>query len=366
MLRDIFVNVSILVSCLFIAHQFYHKYIVTLDSPRQIKALYGIGHAIMGIILMEFSISVSDELSVDLRGVPVMLSALYGGLGTSLLTSLLIALARMIMLGWTVDSFLTGATLLVLGLGCGLISQLKLKIWSKWLLMQLLGVVLVTTLIYVPMGLTVPLGTYALCWIGVLLGNIIANMSTLYLRKSNMLFQQYKEDSTKDPLTGLNNVRYFFHMLRRFASSAEQSNTRLAMLLVDIDHFKDINDSYGHPAGDYVLKEIGKLLSQSCRSYDVVSRNGGEEFSILLPGCSPERALEIAERVRAGVEKREFIVESGQHVQLTVSIGASIFEGTSMSVEKLIRITDQALYRAKRNGRNQICLLRLDGERATG
>lgn len=360
MLRDVFVDISILISCLFIAHQFNHKYTVTLASPLRIKVLFGFGHAILGIILIEFPIAISGAQFFDFRALPVMLSALYGGMSACLVTSATICVACLIAAGWQAESIGSALFILVLGIGCGLISYIKSGIWSKWLYMNLFGIAIATLLIYTVLPVKLPVRFYVYCFLGLSFGGLIAIMSTLYLRKSNQLFRQYEEDSTKDPLTGLNNVRYFFYMLDRFAADADRRRNGLAMLMVDIDFFKDINDTYGHPAGDFVLKEVGRVLSDNCRSYDVVSRNGGEEFSILLPGCTAEQALEIAERIRSGVEQRVFRLEDGQTMRLTVSVGVSVSKGQQLNAERLIRRTDEALYKAKRSGRNQVCLLELE------
>lgn len=125
--------------------------------------------------------------------------------------------------------------------------------------------------------------------------------------------------------------------------------------MIDIDFFKKVNDTYGHAEGDAVLRELGKILLKSCRSYDIVSRNGGEEFTILLLDCPEIQALQIAERVRYSVETHPFIMTNETQINITVSIGVSSYPEATNKIEKLLELADETLYIAKRTGRNKVC-----------
>jgi two-component system, cell cycle response regulator len=129
----------------------------------------------------------------------------------------------------------------------------------------------------------------------------------------------------------------------------------LTLLMVDVDHFKSINDSHGHLVGDAVLREIGSLLHASVRAVDVVARYGGEEFVIILPETPLEGALVFAERLRETIERHGFAGRGGAGLRLTASIGAATFPSPHVhSTEDLFARADEALYRAKSGGRNQV------------
>jgi diguanylate cyclase (GGDEF)-like protein len=128
----------------------------------------------------------------------------------------------------------------------------------------------------------------------------------------------------------------------------------LSVLLADLDHFKTVNDTYGHPYGDIVLKEVGKAFFRHCRSSDLCARYGGEEFAILLPETRVEEARLVAERLCAAVRKLKLSHSSGD-IQITTSFGVTCVDTTSpQSLEELLEQADHALYEAKHNGRNRV------------
>lgn len=176
-----------------------------------------------------------------------------------------------------------------------------------------------------------------------------------YVNSSNELYRIYKKDSTKDFLTGLNNARKFDNLLNDAMKNAVEKGEKLSLLMIDIDFFKKVNDTYGHAEGDIVLRELGKILLKSCRSYDIVSRNGGEEFTILLLDCPEIQALQIAERIRYSVETHPFIMTNETQINITVSIGVSSYPEATNKIEKLLELADKTLYIAKRTGRNKVC-----------
>jgi diguanylate cyclase (GGDEF)-like protein len=154
-----------------------------------------------------------------------------------------------------------------------------------------------------------------------------------------------------DGLTGLPNQRAVADSLKRTFAQASTTRSPLALLLLDLDHFKQINDQRGHAVGDQVLANVGAVLRSALRSRDFAGRNGGEEFAILLPDTEVPAALEIAERVRAAVAE---ISLPGSDVSVTVSIGVSGFPEHASTLDRLERLADAALYLAKRHGRNRI------------
>jgi len=157
-----------------------------------------------------------------------------------------------------------------------------------------------------------------------------------------------------DPLTGLFNRRYFLTRLHEEVQRARRQQSPLAVMMIDVDQFKQLNDRLGHLAGDVVLRLVGDVLRRSVRLFDVCARQGGDEFAILMPGSSPEHSRHIAERIRSGIEESRLPgVPSSDEVRLTASIGIAAFANTT--ADDLIDGADRALYAAKRQGRNRVC-----------
>jgi diguanylate cyclase (GGDEF)-like protein len=127
----------------------------------------------------------------------------------------------------------------------------------------------------------------------------------------------------------------------------------MSLLMMDIDHFKSINDRHGHPAGDKVLAAVGPRIRQAVRQEDLVGRMGGEEFAVLLPQCSRRQALQLAERIRASLERHAVALDDGHKIAATVSIGVTSV-ASAVTLDQLIAAADQALYCAKSSGRNRV------------
>lgn len=173
------------------------------------------------------------------------------------------------------------------------------------------------------------------------------------VRKLEASRELLREQASTDPLTHLKNRRAFGEIGHRYFALAKRHRHDLAMVMLDIDHFKEINDAYGHPAGDRVLVNIARTLTRSTRAGDTPARLGGEEFAILLPNTNRAGATLLAERIRLAVERKPFEVSSGS-VQVTTSIGVASFGGDApASLDQLIEFADKRLYQAKHAGRNR-------------
>ena len=169
-------------------------------------------------------------------------------------------------------------------------------------------------------------------------------------------FSSVKNMAIYDTLTGLHNRRYFEERLEVEAQKCFCSSTPLSLVMVDIDFFKKVNDTFGHTEGDQVLCKVSSLLKTSVRKKDIVARYGGEEFILILPEARLEESFVIAERIRRLVENTLFEVGKAQ-VNLTLSMGISNFPSHRVkSKEELMEMADQALYDAKRGGRNRVCI----------
>ena len=169
------------------------------------------------------------------------------------------------------------------------------------------------------------------------------------------LKEQFKKLATIDPLKELFNRRYFTEQADKEFIRAQRYKLSMALISIDIDHFKCINDNYGHPAGDKVLVAVSNQLQESLRQSDVLARIGGEEFSILLPETSSEDALVFAERIREAQNQLRISGDWPGEIQLSVSIGVSSYQVTDVEFDALFSRADKALYQAKNSGRNQVC-----------
>ncbi|NGZ28619.1 MAG: diguanylate cyclase [Magnetococcales bacterium] len=161
-----------------------------------------------------------------------------------------------------------------------------------------------------------------------------------------------RTESLTDPLTGVLNRRAFDKYLEREYARVKRHQSPLSVVLFDLDHFKRINDTYGHPVGDKVLINVAEKATQSLRQADVIARYGGEEFILLLPDTNQEEAVRAAERIRESILKMRFRVR-GELVTITSSFGVSTWRG-EMTPAILVESADQALYRAKQEGRNRV------------
>jgi diguanylate cyclase (GGDEF)-like protein len=165
------------------------------------------------------------------------------------------------------------------------------------------------------------------------------------------------ELSSRDPLTGLANRRHFEMMLAGEVDRVARAGEPALVLLIDIDHFKKVNDAHGHPAGDEVLKHVAHTLQDCIRPMDTVARFGGEEFAMILPNCPPSFAQAVAERIRIRIQSMTIPISPGETVRVTVSLGGAFAPQWVRSSALLwVERADQQLYQAKSEGRNRACL----------
>ena len=165
------------------------------------------------------------------------------------------------------------------------------------------------------------------------------------------------ELSSRDPLTGLSNRRQFELALASEIDRVARAGEPAMLLMIDIDHFKRVNDTHGHPAGDAVLQAVAQALHECIRPMDTLARFGGEEFAMILPNCPPSFGLAVAERVRTRVQDRAVAIAPGQQVHVSISIGGAFApQWVRSSAPLWIARADQQLYRAKAEGRNRACL----------
>jgi two-component system cell cycle response regulator len=174
-------------------------------------------------------------------------------------------------------------------------------------------------------------------------------------REVSLTMEKMARMSTRDELTGLYNRRYFMEVLNREAARAKRYGTGLVLCMMDLDHFKRINDTYGHSAGDMVLSTVGLMLKESSRESDLVCRYGGEEFVEILPNTKTKDAGIMFERIRNKIREHSFEYNSSRF-QISISVGIASFNGTpDLSPHELVEMADKSLYYAKEHGRNRVC-----------
>ena len=169
-----------------------------------------------------------------------------------------------------------------------------------------------------------------------------------------VLYEKLQLLSIYEPLTEVYNRRYFLQRLNEEFERAKKSKLNLSFLMVDLDHFKKVNDTYGHLVGDVVLREVASLIKQSIREIDFVARYGGEEFALILPDTDKAGAIMVAERI-SGVVSKQKIRAFDEIVTVTVSVGVGAFPENTLHSDMLVEISDKALYQAKVSGRNRVC-----------
>lgn len=201
--------------------------------------------------------------------------------------------------------------------------------------------------------------TFVSIFIAIIVPLIVASSVSSVI--TGMLFEIHKLETemrilaTYDSLTGLLNRRAFIEQVNCFFRTAERQKLEFSILIVDLDHFKKINDQYGHAGGDRVLESFGKIISNISRKSDLAGRIGGEEFAFFLPYTSAEKAYNFAECLHQAM--KDSVIEYGSlSIQYTASIGLAFFP-KMLNIEEALSIADKALYRAKKNGRNQSVML---------
>lgn len=208
-----------------------------------------------------------------------------------------------------------------------------------------------------------PLPMPSSSWFGIIqfvgLAYAIVGAVSLVMMLKERSEASYKAAALTDPLTGLANRRAFMDRAQRLFDRSAGDDKPISLLAFDLDRFKTINDSFGHPVGDQVLRMFADGLSWTLRPADIAARIGGEEFAVVLPGCGSQAALVIADRIRAAFQDNALFV-NGQRVGATVSVGVATSLGRAGDLVAVLASADGALYQAKASGRNLV--VRADNE----
>jgi two-component system, cell cycle response regulator len=190
-----------------------------------------------------------------------------------------------------------------------------------------------------------------------LIARVASGMRVLRLEEQLMQARQQMEAlAMHDSLTGLLNRRAIEEYAEAEFNMAGRKERALSVILLDIDHFKNINDQFGHKFGDHALQQVAKILTEDLRNYDRIGRWGGEEFILILPDTQLKDAGTVAERVRVRTAEMQISLENGESFSVQISLGAACTAGQFPTLTKLIDAADQALYQAKQTGRNRVCI----------
>ncbi len=171
---------------------------------------------------------------------------------------------------------------------------------------------------------------------------------------SAVLFENFERWATHDALTGIANHRTLHEFLNQRVLEAKRTGQEIGLVMIDVDHFRSFNEEEGHDAGDEVLKHVSEALRSCLRPYDLAGRYGGEEFTVIMPGCNMVNTLITAERMRQKVEALPYVSRAGRERHVTISLGCAVFPHTSGDPAGIMKAADLALYEAKRAGRNQV------------
>ncbi|MCI3927215.1 diguanylate cyclase [Paenibacillus sp. TRM 82003] len=355
--HDLIINGAFLIAMIHLGSLYYRYRLADSEAPTWKEKLFlGFACGLAGIVLMTYTVRISDTTILDFRHIAIVLAATNGGLLASALCGLIISAFRLSFFGVTSTAIIASVNVMIYALIGGWIYTKKWRRQSAYTVLS--GIAIISTCGVFLLALPPALWSVTLSYyVGFsIFGGILVYLLMENIIVTNALFQRFKQQSTTDFLTGLSNVRRFDKVLNDMTRKAVQRQENLSLLMIDIDFFKSINDTYGHKAGDEVLRELGNVLSTACRSVDTVSRNGGEEFSVLLPDCPIDRALEVAERVREAVAAHEFSIGREEPLRITVSIGAATYPELLGNPEELLQKADDGLYKAKRTGRNRVCV----------
>ena len=358
MALKLFQNFSILIAVISMTLEFVRSSKVQYQSVIVRRFVLGTLGGLIGILLLISTVSMNAEKTIifDFRFVVMYLSAMYGGFISSIITSVIIAFYRVVVTGVNFNAIVVSTSIMTCGVILGALSHLKASRGQKFLIMNTViacSIIIASYFIFDDFGLFL-VNSFMFTSSTVFTSYFICryiNFSIINIRN----YWQLKIDAATDHLTELANLREFETRFEQLFEECQSNKMPISFLMLDLDHFKTINDTYGHLRGDDVLSELAQILIKSCRSHDLVARIGGEEFAIVLPRCPKETALNIGRRIRQQIEETIFCKDTHE-IRMTVSIGVSSTPNDTDESEILMTLADKALYKAKSAGRNAVML----------
>lgn len=357
MVQDLFINAMILISFISITTQIFREESFSKDSSIKVKIVTGVICGLLSILLMIYTVKIDNSILIDFRNIPLIMIAVKGSTITTFIATVMIGLFRFFNFSINLASVFGLTSALLMGLGLSIIGASKIKTKRKWIFSVIYSLLVSSTLLIILLFKSSNLISFLFIYcISTIITSVLVYYFNEYLEGMTSLYRKYKKDSSKDFLTGLNNVRSFDSIFNSLAENTALKGEKLSLLYIDIDFFKKVNDTYGHSNGDVILRELALIITKTCRSFDIVSRNGGEEFSVILLDCPSEYALKIGEKIRKNVEESLFTLLSGEKIKITISVGVASYPATTTDTNLLIEQADTALYKAKKTGRNKVVL----------
>ena len=356
MWQQLFINGCILITIIFVTNMLFENRNLGRTSSWKVKTLFGITGGISACILIYFGIHITPTSFLDFRHLIFILVAFIGGFFPVIISGLIASAYRLVHSGISNVAIFTSFSILFVSFSCGLISQLRLPIKKQLGIMFLLAMIVRSSGFFIEIPFSTTLMTTIIgFWSASIIVGYGVYQLVLYIFTANKSMQRLRQESSHDYLTGLKNTRQFDLMYNEIVDTAIRDNNKVSLLMLDIDFFKSVNDTYGHIAGDFVLKEFGQIFLATFREDDFAARIGGEEFAVILNNLSMEKTIEIAERLRSAIEAHRFTLLDKNIVSITVSIGVAMFPDTVDDVALLKNAADQKLYEAKTSGRNKVC-----------
>ena len=355
MLKNYITNAIVLVAFISIIYQIFRSTGLNPSLAVRYRLLSGSIWGLMGVTLIIFGIDLPNNLVVDFRNLAIFLSAISGGWASAILSAIIISVFRLLYFGINPPSIATGITIIILVVVFCIIAGLKIKNRMKWLISIgiseiISSIAFITIIDDVNFRINIIL---SYC-ISLSIMSFILYYYVIYIEGLMESFRSYMQEANRDFLTGLSNVRHFDKVYNSIFDNTKFRYEVISLLYIDIDYFKNVNDTYGHKEGDIVLKKVSEILTETCRNTAIVPRNGGEEFSVILGDCPPQIAMEIAERIRKTVEATPIELSNQTKISITLSIGVASYPNPVRDFNMLMERADMALYKAKHTGRNKV------------
>ncbi|KUP05248.1 diguanylate cyclase [Bacillus coahuilensis p1.1.43] len=353
--KELFANLAILVALIFGYTQLTNATPLQKFSSFKRKIFLGVIGGLLSNILMQYSMMFGSTI-IDFRQIPIILLAYYGGTVPAVVALLFVITGRF-LIGVNFSSFLALIYIVSITFLAIYLSSTKLKNRVKEFSILTCSNILFSVVVAIAIdNRSILIGLIPAYWLITYFAGGFSFYIVEYLRNYQTMVNRYKMESVSDGLTGLHNVRKFDEVFNKLITNVNHNEEMLSLLYIDIDHFKKINDTYGHKEGDMVLKQLGMVLKTTARSFDFVSRNGGEEFTVILLDCPLKRAIEMGEKIRKAVEEHPFTLTDDEEIRITISVGIACYNETTLEPSHLIEEADKALYQAKRTGRNRVCV----------
>ncbi len=355
-LYDLLHNLTLLMSGFYLLGKL-SPHPITVDSKRSVRILYGISLSLLSWMLMQLTIEPVPGVLVDLRHIPVIVAAYFAGpLPTAIVTIVIILYRFSISLNSSAYAAALFITLIAVGTSL-LVKWLPIYSKRTFTLVTVYATVLHgIVLIYVLADSKLIMDILSVVLPASFISSWLALVITRDIRLTKQSMRTWQQTAQRDFLTGLHNFRAFTDHFDDLKQQTILQQHEVALITVDIDHFKHVNDTFGHEAGDEVLRQFASRLRDGVTDAGFISRNGGEEFSVLVEQLTDVKVLALAEQLRERIATSPFQLSNGTQLPLTASFGVAHFPKSTSQIQQLVTHADVALYHSKQNGRNRVTL----------